>query len=84
MKRSEAVKVVIKELEHHVPDHVDLKLLGSGIIYELERIGMLPPHVELKKTGKGCLCTMREGCEECDTLNKYYDNMWESEDDTED
>lgn len=55
---------------------------AENILSQIEELGMLPPAVRLKKTGKGCLCTMHEGCEECDHSGLYHKNVWEPEIDT--
>jgi hypothetical protein len=69
------------QLEKEINDWLDssVEITGKTILDLLESKGMVPPKILLVKTGKGCLCTMREGCEECDPYGQYFVNKWESE-----
>lgn len=85
MKRSEMVEKISNTLlgRHCDKPNCDFcENTANAILSTAEAAGMLPPPVELKKQGHGCLCTMREGCPECDQYGKYYENKWEKENET--
>lgn len=85
MKRNEMVKSLAISYAHHhrmlitngVPPKFTLEV-AEYLLNTIEKLGMLPPPYQLHKTDKGCMCTMREGCEECDQYGKYFNNSWET------
>ena len=74
MQRAYGIRHVMVE-----SGYITVKDFMDELLTYMEGKGMIPPAFELKKTGKGCLCSMRDGCEECDPYNKYYENKWEPE-----
>lgn len=81
MKRSIMIEIIANRLSHRNSGHYsyDAKQHAEEILQAIESLGMTPPPVELKKNTGSCLCTMREGCQECDSYGKYYSNKWENE-----
>jgi hypothetical protein len=81
MKRSIMLEIIEKRLRMRNSGHYSYNSAEHAelILQAIESAGMLPPSVFLKKTGSGCLCTMREGCQECDPYGKYYTNKWEND-----
>lgn len=82
MKRSEMINAIHSKLNEMSDGGLISNYWAKEILFVVENAGMVPPPVELKKRGYNCLCTMREGCPECDPYGKYYENKWEPENET--
>lgn len=87
MKRSDAIKklipYVLSPFERTEKENYKCKITEQRAVELMDfiekQLKMLPPKVRIKKTGSGCLCTLREGCPECDSFIKYYENEWNEE-----
>lgn len=66
MKRDEMLKKINEELacivvgEYNLSDYRDTFTDAENILSVIEKAGMKPPFVKDEKSGRGCLCTMRE------------------------